>query len=86
MDLREQRFGIEIEMTGITREKAAEVTAEYFGTRTHYVGTYYDTYAAIDNQGRQWKFMILSILVDTFSSRILNPMLLPSGKRNIVVF
>ena len=30
--------------------------------------------------------LILSILVDTFSSRILNPMLLPSGKRNIVVF
>lgn len=30
--------------------------------------------------------VILSILVDTFSSRILNPMLLPSGKRNIVVF
>lgn len=57
MDLREQRFGIEIEMTGITREKAAEVTAEYFGTQTHYVGTYYDTYAAIDSQGRQWKFM-----------------------------
>ena len=31
-------------------------------------------------------FLILSILIDTFSSRILNPMLLPSGKRNIVVF
>ena len=31
-------------------------------------------------------YVILSILVDTFSSRILNPMLLPSGKRNIVVF
>ena len=30
--------------------------------------------------------VILSILVDTFSSRILNPTLLPSGKRNIVVF
>lgn len=30
--------------------------------------------------------LILSILVDTFSTRILNPMLLPSGKRNIVVF
>ena len=57
MDLREQRFGIEIEMTGITREKAAEVTAEYFGTQTHYLGTYYDTYAAIDPLGRQWKFM-----------------------------
>ena len=32
------------------------------------------------------EILILSILVDTFSSRILNPMLLPSGKRNIVVF
>ena len=44
-------------MTGITRAKAAEVTAEYFGTRVKYLGTYYDTYAAIDAGGRQWKFM-----------------------------
>ena len=44
-------------MTGITRAKAAEVTAEYFGTRVKYLGTYYDTYAAIDTEGRQWKFM-----------------------------
>ena len=35
---------------------------------------------------KEWCDVILSILVDTFSSRILNPMLLPSGKRNIVVF
>ena len=52
-----ERDGIEIEMTGITRAKAAEVTAEYFGTRVKYLGTYYDTYAAIDTEGRQWKFM-----------------------------
>lgn len=57
MDLREQRFGIEIEMTGISRQKAAEIAAEYFGTHTRYIGTYYDTYAAIDSRGRQWKFM-----------------------------
>ena len=57
MVLKEQKFGIEIEMTGITRAKAAEVTAEYFGTRVKYLGTYYDTYAAIDTEGRQWKFM-----------------------------
>lgn len=57
MDLKEQRFGIEIEMTGITREKAAEVTAAYFGRESRYIGTYYDTYAALDRQGRQWKFM-----------------------------
>ena len=30
MDLKEQKFGIEIEMTGITRARAAEVTAEYW--------------------------------------------------------
>ena len=57
MDLKDQRFGIEIEMTGITRQNAAEVCAEYFGTRSSYIGTYYDTYAALDSQGRQWKFM-----------------------------
>ena len=27
MDLKDQRFGIEIEMTGVTRQMAAEVTA-----------------------------------------------------------
>ena len=57
MDLKEQRFGIEIEMTGITREAAAETVAEYFGTRSRYIGTYYDVYAALDPEGRQWKFM-----------------------------
>jgi len=57
MELKEQKFGIEIEMTGVTREQAARVTAEYFGTSSRYIGTYYDTYAAIDGQGRQWKFM-----------------------------
>lgn len=41
MELREQRFGIEIEMTGITRAGAAKVAATYFGTRSEYVGTYY---------------------------------------------
>lgn len=57
MELKEQRFGIEIEMTGITRAQAAEVTAAYFGTTSSYIGSYYDTYAALDGQGRQWKFM-----------------------------
>lgn len=57
MDMKEQRFGIEIEMTGITRQRAAEVAAEYFGSRSTYLGIYYDTYATLDSQGRQWKFM-----------------------------
>lgn len=57
MDLKNQRFGIEIEMTGITRQRAAEVCAEYFETQSSYLGTYYGTHAALDSQGRQWKFM-----------------------------
>lgn len=57
MDLKEQNFGIEIEMTGVTREQAAEIVAEYFGTRASYLGTGYYTYAAVDRQGRTWKFM-----------------------------
>ena len=52
MELKEQKFGIEIEMTGITRAKAAEVTAEYFGTRVKYLGTYYAvSYTHLDWMG-----------------------------------
>ncbi|MBR0596419.1 amidoligase family protein [Sinanaerobacter chloroacetimidivorans] len=57
MDLKDQRFGIEIEMTGITRQRAAEVCAAYFGGSSRYIGSGYDTYAALDSHGRQWKFM-----------------------------
>ena len=57
MDLKDQKFGIEIELTGISRRRAAEVAAAHFGTSSYYVGTYYDTYAAKDQQQREWKFM-----------------------------
>jgi len=57
MDMKEQRFGIEIEMTGITRKAAADIAAAYFGTSANFDGTYYNTYSALDSQGRKWKFM-----------------------------
>lgn len=57
MDMKEQRFGIEIEMTGITRQAAADIAATYFGTAAHFDGTYYNTYSALDSQDRIWKFM-----------------------------
>ena len=53
--MRTQRFGIEIEMTGITREEAAAVIAGHFGTESYYIGTYYKTYGAKDTKGREWK-------------------------------
>lgn len=55
--MRTQRFGIEIELTGITRERAAQVIAEYFGTSSRYAGSCYSTYEATDRMGRIWKCM-----------------------------
>lgn len=52
-----RRFGIEIEMTGITRTRAAEIIAEYFGTRAEYAGGYYRKNTAKDSKGRTWTVM-----------------------------
>ena len=57
MLLKEQNFGVEIEMTGVTREQAAQVIAEYYGTSFRYGGTYYQAYTALDRKGRTWKAM-----------------------------
>ena len=86
--MRTQRFGIEIEMTGITREKAAEAIAEYFGTESFYIGTYYKTYGAKDRQGRTWKATYDSSIIaqkkergrtvganDTYKCEIVSPIL-----------
>ena len=55
--IKEQNFGVEIELTGITRCEAAEVVAEYYGTSSRFIGTYYKTYGANDRKGRTWKAM-----------------------------
>lgn len=55
--MRTQTFGVELEMTGITRKTAAEVAAAYFGTRSEYIGSSYDKYAAKDSTGRLWCFV-----------------------------
>lgn len=57
MNMREQNFGIEIEMTGITREKAAKSIAEYFGTESYHYGGGYREYRVPDLQGREWKLV-----------------------------
>lgn len=56
-DLRAQTFGVEIEMTGITRAKAAKTIATYFGTASTHYGGSYDAHHAQDRQGRTWKAM-----------------------------
>ncbi len=62
--MKTQHFGIEIEMTGITRSKAASLMATFFGTGSKYhAGGAYDTYIAEDEQGRKWKAMNDSSLI-----------------------
>ena len=55
--IQDQYFGTEIEMTGITRQRAAEVVAELFGTESVYEGAYYGIWSARDREGKKWKFM-----------------------------
>lgn len=58
-EMKKQTFGVEVEMNRITRHKAAEVAAKFFGTGryedTAYRNGYY-TWSAWDAQGREWKF------------------------------
>lgn len=57
--MKEQTIGVEVEMNNITRNAAAKIAAELFGT-----GRYQDTasrngyytWSAWDQQGREWKF------------------------------
>ena len=53
--MRDQNFGIEIEMTGITRATAAKIIAGHFGTSAVHVGGSYDAYTVDDGDGRKWK-------------------------------
>lgn len=56
--LKEQRFGVEVEMTGITRKKAADILAEVFGTTAgDSDGACYYTRIIRDQKNRKWKVM-----------------------------
>lgn len=58
-EMKKQTIGVEVEMNNITREKAARLAAEYFGTgRYQYTASRngYKTWSAWDAQGREWKF------------------------------
>lgn len=67
--MKEQTFGIEIEMNHISRTRAAEVVAEHFGTRVEYVGGNYDTWRVADSQGRYWKLVSDSSIDGPYEER-----------------
>ena len=58
-EMKNQTIGVEVEMNSITREAAAKLAAEYFGTG-RWEDTArrngYHTWSAWDAQGREWKF------------------------------
>ncbi len=56
-DFLKSNFGIEIEMTGITRRKAAKIVAEHFGGTIEELQDYYNTFRITAPDGRKWKVM-----------------------------
>ncbi len=58
-EMKKQTIGVEIEMNNITRQAAAKLAAEFFGTGrfedTAHRNGYY-TWSAWDANGREWKF------------------------------
>ena len=58
-EMKKQTIGVEVEMNSITREKAARIAADFFGTgRYEYTARRngYETWSAWDGEGREWKF------------------------------
>jgi len=55
--LKNQKFGIEIEMTGLTRKRASEIIAMYFQGQSIYIGGPYSQYSVKDSLNRKWKIV-----------------------------
>lgn len=63
LDFRDQKFGCEIEMTGITRQQAAEAVAALFGTpaRQTHESRIYDPWETIDNEGKSGALFLTAV-------------------------
>ena len=55
--IKDQKFGVEVEFTGITRKEAANALGHYFGTTPRQIGGYYDEWKVQDQDGKFWTFM-----------------------------
>lgn len=70
--MKNQRFGIEIEMTGLTRKRAADIIAVHFESRSQHDGGSYDSYSIQDSQGRKWKIVSDSSITPQRRGRRIN--------------
>ncbi|MGB9813513.1 MAG: amidoligase family protein [Thermovenabulum sp.] len=71
--MKDQFFGVEIELTGISRKQAAEVIAEYFGQQVTHEGGTYDKYIVLDNKWRKWQVVRDSSIDARFSNGAMAP-------------
>lgn len=55
--IKDQCFGVEIELTGITRAEAAEALAAYFETTPQRSYDNYDSWYVPDREGKQWRII-----------------------------
>ncbi|MBU5407297.1 amidoligase family protein [Ruminococcus sp. MSJ-25] len=52
--IKTRKYGIEIEMTGLTRSQAAKAMANVLDGRVEHEGGYYDKYIVTDSKNRKW--------------------------------
>ena len=71
--IRNQDFGVESELTGITRRDAAKVTAEYCGTAAAFDGSRCDIYTAADSKDGKRKTGTISPTDDSITLSYKNP-------------
>lgn len=57
MRTKKEKFGIEIEFTGLTRNRASKIVADYLGGTIEEAHDYYDTKVIKAPDGRKWKVM-----------------------------
>ena len=69
--IKNRKFGIEIEMTGITRCEAAKAIKKVLGGDIEHVGGTYDKYTVVDDKGRKWQ-IVFDYHVDHIFSRKLS--------------
>lgn len=75
IDFDDETFGVEIEMSCITREKACKVVSKYFGSSASYEGGYYEIWTTTDSKGRTWKFMYDGSLIGDNTCEMVTPVL-----------
>lgn len=71
-------FGIEIEMAGITRERACYIAQSLIGGTVTHPGGSYDEWCLVAPDGRKWKFVFDSSIIassDSYKTELNSPVL-----------